>query len=177
MVQPAHLDSFLRLLVYHLGSVIAQGEMLIDAQSSQGRMDMLLHAIEQADCNAAHEKSIKLHHENEHLFIEQVMQLRDWVDMLGRIDINIERSVDEFLATTLFMDQFSYDQKEGDLAIQINIDMILCAIFELLGRLEEQYDMMEVVLEDERAVVNGLSHTHAGSSDHQAKIIPLFPGR
>ena len=175
MMQPAHLDSFLRLLVSHMGAVIDQGEKLVEAQSSQSRMDMLLHAIEQVDCNAAHEKSLTLQRDNERLFVEQMKQLREWADMLGRFDLHMERNIDEFLAATLFMERFSYDCSGGDLASQINMDVVLNSIFELLGRLEERYGLMEVMMEDERRIVNGPSVAGLVRKENEAKIIPLFP--
>ncbi len=178
MFQPAHLDSFLRLLVSHMGTVIAQGEMLIEGQSSQNRMKLLLYAIEQVDCNAAHEKNIKLQRDNEALFVQQMKLMREWVDQLGVFDPFVERSIDEFLASTLFMEKFVYDHRNDDLANQLNIDAVLVAIFELLGRLEEQYDMMEIMYDDEeRQVVNGVSFNEPKSKNYSAKIIPLFSKR
>ena len=49
----------------------------------------------------------------------------------------------------------------------------MCAIFELLGRLEDQYDLMEE-LYDLKQVVNGLPFGPKYSNNHSAKIIPLF---
>ena len=175
MVQPAHLDSFLRLLVSHMGTVLSQGEMLIEGQSSQNRMDQLLYAIEQIDCNKAHERNIKLQRNNETLFVQQMRYMREWVDQLGRFDPVVERSIDEFLASTLFVENFDFDHHHEDLASQLNIEAVLVAIFELLGRLEEQYDMMEIMYDDEeRQVVNGVSFGDKNSKKQCAKIIPLF---
>ncbi len=178
MVQPAHLDSFLRLLVSHMGTVLSQGEMLIEGQSRQNRMDQLLYAIEQTDCNAAHEKNIQLQRDNEALFVQQMRHMREWVDQLGSFDPNVERSIDEFLAATLFMENSVFDNCADDLANQLNIDAVMIAIFELLGRLEEQYDMMEIMYDDEeRQVVNGVTFTEQSSKKQCAKIIQLFPKR
>ncbi|MCF6198434.1 MAG: hypothetical protein L3J67_03385 [Hyphomicrobiaceae bacterium] len=178
MVQPAHLDSFLRLLVSHMGTVLSQGEMMIEGQSHQNRMDQLLYAIEQIDCNKAHEKSIKLQRNNEILFVQQMQLMREWVDQLGCFDPVVERSIDEFLASTLFMENLVFDHHHGDLANQLNIEAVLVAIFELLGRLEEQYDMMEIMYDDEeRQVVNGVSFRDQNLTKQSAKIIPLFSKR
>ena len=173
MFQPAHLDSFLRLFVSHMGASITQGEMLMEAQSSENRMDMLLYAIEQVDCNKAHKKKLKLQHDNELLFVEQMRQMREWADILGQFDGQVERIVDDFLVATFFIDRFVLAKGEN-LASQLNIDAMLCAIFELLGRLEEQYDMMEVMFDEEQKVVNGTGFSSAGVGKGSAEIIPLF---
>ena len=173
MFQPAHLDSFLRLFVSHMGATITQGEMLMEAQSSEHRMDMLLYAIEQVDCNKAHEEKLERRHDNALLFVEQMRQMRLWADMLGQFDRQVERIIDDFLVATLFIDKF-VPRRDEELVNQLNIDAVLCAIFELLGRLEEQYDMMEVMFEEEQQIVNGVAFSSQSMEKKSAQIIPLY---
>ncbi len=191
MYQPAQLDSFIRLLICHLGNVLTQGEQLIDNQSNQARMELLQIAIEQGaeiTSQAEHQQDCEM------LFALQMIQSREWVDRLGQLDPQVERDTDEFLAATfpiekLVRDREACDQNynlqnimtrsQNDCALHdeltnyVNVEAMMCAIFELLGRLEEQYDLIEELFE-QKHVVNGVPFGAKYSNNQSAKIIPLF---
>ena len=196
MYQPAQLDSFIRLLICHLGNVLTQGEQLIDNQSDEMRLDLLQYAIEQGADQSTIQNKIERRRDSEMLFALQMSQSREWVDRLGQLDPHVERETDEFLAATFPIEKLVRDltsakgddrlenimtrsQNEsalrGDLANLIDVDAMMCAIFELLGRLEDQYDLMEELL-DLQQVVNGIPFGPKYSHNHSAKIIPLFGG-
>lgn len=188
MYQPAHLDSFLRLLISHLGSVLTQGEGVKESQSTQTRMDLLQNAIEQGDSGHAFQKQIDQIHDSEGLFVLQMSQSREWVDRLGQLDRDVERDTDEFLAATFSIESLMQDYgtletglngqggdsvSRSDFGANIDIDGMMCAIFELLGRLEDRYDLMEELLEV-RQVANGVPFGPINSGNQSAKIIPMF---
>ncbi len=197
MYQPAQLDSFIRLLICHLGNVLTQGEQLTDHQSDEMRLDLLQYAIEQGADQSAILAKIKHQHDSEMLFALQMSQSREWVDRLGQLDPHVERDTDEFLAATFPIEKLARDLEQakddyrlenimtrsqtqsamqGDLANHIDVEAMMCAIFELLGRLEEQYDLMEELL-DLKQVVNGIPFGPKYSNNHSAKIIPLFAAK
>ena len=194
MYQPAQLDSFIRLLICHLGNVLTQGEQLIDNQSHEMRLDLLQYAIEQGADNSRQIDKTEQQRDAEMLFALQMSQSREWVDRLGQLDPDVERDTDEFLAATFAMEQLVRDhnnrknsyhlenimtksQTESvmreDLANLVDVDAMMCAIFELLGRLEDQYDLMEE-LHDLKQVVNGVPFGPKYTKNHRAKVIPLF---
>ena len=101
MYQPAQLDSFIRLLICHLGNVLTQGEQIIDNQSDEMRFDLLQLAIEQGTDYSSKIDKFNHQHDSEMLFALQMRQSREWVDRLGQLDPNVERVTDEFLAVHL----------------------------------------------------------------------------
>ncbi len=194
MYQPAQLDSFIRLLICHLGNVLTQGEQLTDHQSDEMRLDLLQIAIEQGADHSTIQAKIQHRHDSEMMFALQMNQSREWVDRLGQLDPHVERDTDEFLAATLPIEKLARaleptkdpnrpenimvrSQSQGalqdDLANHIDVEAMMCAIFELLGRLEEQYDLMEELL-DVKQVVNGIPFGPKYAQTHSAKIISLF---
>ena len=194
MYQPAHLDSFLRLLITHIGSVITQGEQLLEETNSNRRMDLLQYFVEEGTQNADHLTPSTIQAGSETLFLMQLSQAREWVDRLGQLDPDIERVADEFLAATYSINSIlpKVDQldniaraggqmagpgndngQEVNFVALIDVELMLCEIFEFLGRLEEQYDLMEELLEVKQ-VANGIPFDGHSISDHSAKIIPLF---
>ena len=194
MYQPDHLDSFLRLLISHLGSVLTQAEQAQEWQSPQVRMDMLQEAIEQGEEAGTYQSEISQQRDREALLVLQMSQSREWVDRLGQLDPEVERITDEFLAATFSIEKKLHDrqtrktgyQLENNLAVQgndnvlrgeldahIDIDAMICAIFELLGRLEEHYDLMEELLHT-KLVVNGSPFGRMHPANQSAKVIPLF---
>ncbi len=185
MYQPAHLDSFLRLLVSHLGSILSRGDTLRQAQSSQSRMDLLLDAIEGRGGELCYQDELDRNRESEILFLQQICEAREWVDLLGQLDPHVERYADEFLAATFSIEKTRRHRQEeraesgleapfhSGLSADINIDAMMCSIFELLGRLEEQYGLMEEFLEEEQVVSAGPSDRKSAAVQ-SARIIPLF---
>ena len=175
MYQPAQLDSFLRLLIAHMGTVLLAGERLKEFRSTQAQMDMLLSAIEegQRECNRHDE--LGFYSDSEALFVLQLSQSREWVDRLGQLDPGVERITDEFLANTFSIERMLNNQgvRKKDYRLEngmiepgnddilrhklethIDIDAMSKAIYELLGQLEEQYDMLEEL--EVKQVVNGV---------------------
>ncbi|MCP4934065.1 MAG: hypothetical protein GY927_07615 [bacterium] len=194
MYQPAQLDSFIRLLICHFGSVLTQGEQLLENQPDQLRLDLLLYAIEQGADQSTIRDKIEQRRDSEMLFALQMNQSREWIDRLGQLDPHVERDTDEFLAATFPIEKLVRDFEEprsdalcenngtssqkacllhGGLANPIDVEAMMCAIFELLGRLEDQYELMEELL-DEKQVVNGGAFGQKYGNNHSAKIIPLF---
>ncbi len=194
MYQPAQLDSFIRLLICHLGNVLTQGEQLIDNQSDEMRLDLLQYEIEQGADQSTLLEKVEHRRDREILFALQMSQSREWVDRLGQFDPHVERDTDEFLAATFPIEKLVRDLEkaksgfsivnnttgaqnwgafDNSLANLIDVDAMMCAIFELLGRLEDQYDLMEELL-DLKQVVNGNSFATKFSHNHSAKIISLF---
>ena len=194
MYQPAHVDSFIRLLICHLGNVLSQGEQLLENRSSVIRMDLLQYAIEQGEDQTTLQQAIDQQHDSETLFALQLSQSREWVDRLGQLDPVVERDTDEFLAATFSIEKLLRDRQaskdgyslenimtrsqsnctlRGDLFDHIDIEAMMLAIFELLGRLEDQYDLMEELL-DLQQVVNGVPFGLKYPGSQSAKIIPLF---
>lgn len=191
MYQPAHLDSFLRLLISHLGSVLTEGERLMERQSNDTRMDRLQYAIEHGDDRS---QQVTQQQDSEALFVLQMSQSREWVDRLGQLDPDVERETDEFLAATFSIEKLLHNRRtreidyqlenriastasaqvlKTDLISEVDVEAMICAIFELLGRLEEQYDLMEELLEMKQ-VVNGIPFGRKYTANKSAKIIPLF---
>jgi hypothetical protein len=194
MYQPDHLDSFLRLLISHLGTVLTQGEQLAEWQSNEMRLDMLQYAIEQGQGTVTHQKTIEELRDCEALFVLQMSQSREWVDRLGQLDPQVERDTDEFLAATFSIEKLLQDHctRKKDYRLEnrltrpgnnrvlrdefsgdVDVEMMMGAIFELLGRLEEQYDLMDELL-DVRQVVNGVPFGRKYTNNGSARIIPLF---
>ncbi len=192
MYQPAHLDSFLRLLISHLGSVLSEGERLLEWQSAGRRVELLLEFLETGQFSS--QKTAEELHDSEALFVLQMSQSREWVDRLGQLDPEVERDADEFLAATFSIERLLLNRRErsdnyvaenlmivsgndnivqNGVVDQVDIDAMLCAIFELLGRLEERYDLMEELLESKQ-VVNGVPFGQKFTNSKSAKIIPLF---
>jgi len=194
MYQPAQLDSFIRLLICHLGNVLTQAEQLIDSRSDIMRMDILQRAIELGQDPEGLAETINQQYENETLFALQLSQAREWVDRLGQLDPHVERETDEFLAATFSVEKLVRNRQSrnhsdllenimtpaqgnstlrGELHDYIDIDAMMCAIFELLGRLEEQYDLLEELIEQQQTV-NGVPFGQRYQGNQSAKIIPLF---
>jgi len=208
MYQPVHLESFLRLLVAHFGRVIDEGERLGEHYSSQSCLEALLAAIDGGDPHAL-ERCRHNRLEYEALFVLQMSQAREWVEQLGRLDPVVERDTDEFLVSTLVIESLLQDRQDhlrdyqrvnrliagdggqmlkADLRAHIDIDAMLCAIFELLGRLEEQYCLMGDLLEEDDfadlmpmvvyPVAEATPSQPAASAKAAAtggRVIPLFP--
>ena len=194
MYQPAQLDSFIRLLVCHLGEVVTQADQLIESHSDIGRMDFLQIAIEVDNNHTTLKEAILQQHANEELFALQLSQAREWVDRLGQLDPLVERDTDEFLAATFPIEKLLRDraarkstynlenimtpsQKKtglrGELSDHIDVEVMMCAIFEFLGRLEDQYDLVEELFE-QKQIVNGVPFGRIHQGNRSAKIIPIF---
>ena len=194
MYQPAHVDSFIRLLICHLGNVLSQGEQLLESRSGVMRMDLLQYAIEQGEDQTSLQQTIDQRQDSETLFALQLSQSREWVDRLGQLDPMVERDTDEFLAATFSIEKLLRDRQanksdyslenimtrsqrdcalRGDLFDYIDIEAMMLAIFELLGRLEDQYNLMEELL-DLQQEVNGVPFGRINPHSQSAKIIPLF---
>ena len=193
MYQPAHLDSFIRLLVTHLGSVLTQAEHVKEWQSPQVRMDLLQEAIEHGEDVGTYQTEISQQRDQEALFALQMSQSREWVDRLGQLDPGIERITDEFLAATFAIEQRLTNRQtrktdyqlennlveqgndnvlSGELQAHLDIDSMTVAIYEFLGRLEEHYDLVEELLYS-KMVVNGVPFG-SRPANQSADIIPLF---
>lgn len=192
MFQPLHLDGFLRLLVSHLGTVIDEGERLLDYYSDKARMASLLAAIDDNDTSMM-SRILEQRRDHEALFVLQVSQAREWVDRLGQLDSTLERNADEFLAATfpverlldvrrLTSDDYSFENMMTDpggrqvlhdsLREAINVDAIRCAVYELLGRIEDQYDLAEEYSEI-RKTRDDIPFAE-NAQNEGAVIIPLF---
>ncbi len=193
MYQPAHLDSFLRLLVTHLETMLTQGEQIIEKQALKGDLALLQEVLEPQEGFADAQTAEQELRDKEALFVLQVRQSREWVDRLGQFDPVVERDVDEYLAATYQINRvlLEFDRPKADcgqksplatlehrqrlpegLQGQVNISSLLNATYELLGRLEEHYGLLEDLLEVPQAVNEPAleaSHRH----DSTAKIIPL----
>jgi len=195
MYQPAHLDSFLRLLISHLGSVLGQGEQTRQWQTREMRMELLQDAIELGENSTVYQDKISRQQDCEALFVLQMSQSREWVDRLGQLDPQVERNTDEFLAATFSIEKLLHNRstRETDYQLEnrmigqgtneilrdqsssnVDIDLMTDAIFELLGRLEDHYELMEELL-DVKQVVNGIPFGEKYAGSQKATVIPLFP--
>jgi hypothetical protein len=197
MYQPAHLDSFLRLLISHLSTVVDQGEQIGRLPVSDLPMQALCKALEMEPQDSPAMDQLALRRDFEALFVLQMSQAREWVDRLGQLDPFVERETDEFLAATFAIEKLLDERASrdrdyrlenrmaqpgndnvlrADLLANVDVEAMMLAIFELLARLEEQYDLMEELLEEKR-VVNGSPFAAPAKSAPGARIIPLFAAR
>ena len=195
MYQPVHLDSFLRMLIVHLSKVVDEGERLIQFRSKEFRMDILYELNAVGEASVALQEKLKLLREHEILFAQQLCHAREWVDRLGQLDLNVERFADEFLATTFAIELLQKNRPNQnhdyrldnqmiggdrdsilitDLNALVDVDNMLCAIFELLGRLEDQYELLDEFL-DQELVVNGTAFSEPEKTEENDKVVPIFP--
>jgi hypothetical protein len=196
MFSTDNLGGFLRLLVSHISIVIDEGERLLDFYSSTERHDLLLQAIESGEPGLV-EEQLSLCRDYEALFVLQMSHAREWVDRLGRLDQAIERHADEFLAATFGIERLlagRAQQKSGynienrlvatgssgvlrdRLRDAIDVEGMLLALFELLARLEEHYDLVEELLAERPLPVPAPFAARADAAS-KAEIVPLFERR
>lgn len=181
MYRSAPLDSFLRLLVVHLTSVLEKGEQALKWQTEDLRMQMLQLAIDHGENSEIYQTHLDRRRSTEELFVLQTRQACEWVGRLGLLAPDVERQTDEFLVATCAIGN-QHDSSDEDRAskseflIDIEIEAIICAIYELLGRLEDRYSLAGDLM-DEKQVVNGSSFGQRHSSGEEPNIIQLFPGK